>query len=708
MALCQEVTYLMRGRNLEKLYSVEQSLSEKLLENNFFSKEEHFFNIVGTGVSQLSRNFSAETYIPGSVFHGKSRNCVAVRSQADGSCLYSSVSLSLVGNNKLISILRVLTSIELFLFSEFYYNHPILEKIFESKKFEKHDSIISLCVSHKALDSGKRKKSLIEEEAILGCSDKSWSNFFQMLALSSVIKRKIRVHYPDHGDSRSKAIFDQEIKPRTNILSCYCVNILCCYEGVLPKEDFRHNHYVPLAFIGRKKCSSSLPETLSKTKKSKKEPTGISSSPCSDKNPKLSLLLPDNPLSCKKIKMDPTKISVPSVQTKISFLSPKTDPRTSVANRTISKKSTSTKQLKRVVPISNFFSASTSSKKASLSTNSSILQKPSSVPSSSSSTVSDLITEANTSQASAVSSSIFSSNPMNPLISSSSSTSLPDNQSPTNFIPSETNKIHLHTSNSLVQNQFKKVSPENSEYDNDISLFVNKDISSLDPKELYNLIQNIYTPDKNFNYDTFLFGEKDKRKFQYKWLQEFSWLRFSPLTKGAFCLPCVLFGKRFKNKSGRVSKLFLEPYTHWPSARQYFKKHENPKNKGIHYETSLFLMTFLNQQSGKSRPINELVDTQFRKQVAENRKRLVPIIDTLMLCGRTGIASRGHRDESKYHPPIGEYSKVAGVGNFVELLNFAVRRGDVDLKNHLETCSKNATYLSKTAQNELFQNSRKT
>ena len=87
-------------------------------------------------------------------------------------------------------------------------------------------------------------------------------------------------------------------------------------------------------------------------------------------------------------------------------------------------------------------------------------------------------------------------------------------------------------------------------------------------------------------------------------------------------------------------------------------------------------------------PINELVDTQFQKQVAENRKKLFPIIDSILFCDRAGIALRGHRDDRKYHPAICEYAEGGGVGNFVELLNFAVRRGDKVLKSHLKHAQK--------------------
>ena len=57
--------------------------------------------------------------------------------------------LALVGNNNLISILRTLTRIELFLFSEFYYNHPLLKDVFDKNNnlFKKYDSIVQMSAS---------------------------------------------------------------------------------------------------------------------------------------------------------------------------------------------------------------------------------------------------------------------------------------------------------------------------------------------------------------------------------------------------------------------------------------------------------------------------------------------------------------------------------------------------------------------------------
>ena len=67
-----------------------------------------------------------------------------------------------------------------------------------------------------------------------------------------------------------------------------------------------------------------------------------------------------------------------------------------------------------------------------------------------------------------------------------------------------------------------------------------------------------------------------------------------------------------------------------------------------------------------------------------------------------GIALRGRRDDSQYHPGVGELATHADVGNFIELLNFAVRQGNKDLENDFKNCSSRETYISKTTQNNLL------
>ena len=61
----------------------------------------------------------------------------------------------------------------------------------------------------------------------------------------------------------------------------------------------------------------------------------------------------------------------------------------------------------------------------------------------------------------------------------------------------------------------------------------------------------------------------------------------------------------------------------------------------------------------------------------------------------------GHRDDSQYYPKFDEYSS-GGAGNFIECLGYRVRGGATELKNYLKACSKIASNISKTSQNELI------
>ena len=60
-----------------------------------------------------------------------------------------------------------------------------------------------------------------------------------------------------------------------------------------------------------------------------------------------------------------------------------------------------------------------------------------------------------------------------------------------------------------------------------------------------------------------------------------------------------------------------------------------------------------------------------------------------------GIALRGHRDDNMVEDDINK-------GNFFALLQLRVDSADLLLKEHLDTCKQNASYISKVSQNELL------
>lgn len=71
-----------------------------------------------------------------------------------------------------------------------------------------------------------------------------------------------------------------------------------------------------------------------------------------------------------------------------------------------------------------------------------------------------------------------------------------------------------------------------------------------------------------------------------------------------------------------------------------------------------------------------------------------------MFCGIQNIPLRGHRDDGAL---FSEQNQTDNDGNFRALLRFWIDSGDQELSDHIETCSKNSSYISKTIQNDIIQ-----
>ena len=161
--------------------------------------------------------------------------------------------------------------------------------------------------------------------------------------------------------------------------------------------------------------------------------------------------------------------------------------------------------------------------------------------------------------------------------------------------------------------------------------FFRKKVIGMNNFQIQNLIRNVFKPDKSY-----YFPRTNGRSFCYIWLEEFSWLCYSLTEDGAYCLPCVLFGDRFRIKSANIFKLFSKPLNHKNDAIYSFKRHAGVGTgikTGLYQSTTTLFTSFLASMSGKIQPIDVMVDTNMRNAIAENRKKLIPIIDTIKLCG---------------------------------------------------------------------------
>ena len=93
--------------------------------------------------------------------------------------------------------------------------------------------------------------------------------------------------------------------------------------------------------------------------------------------------------------------------------------------------------------------------------------------------------------------------------------------------------------------------------------------------------------------------------------------------------------------------------------------------------------------------IDVQLDSSRKNQIQQNREKLRPIVDAVILCVRLNIPLRGHRDDSKHL-----LDDTLNPGNFNEILKYGSWCAHVPSIN--QDAPRNATYKSKTTQNQII------
>ena len=120
-------------------------------------------------------------------------------------------------------------------------------------------------------------------------------------------------------------------------------------------------------------------------------------------------------------------------------------------------------------------------------------------------------------------------------------------------------------------------------------------------------------------------------------------------------------------------------------------------SKKFHKESLETAASFTAMMSNPDLAVDHRLSSERSKRATENCLKLMCIAETVIFCGRQGLAFRGHRDDT----PSTKEDPHANHGNFLALLQFRVQAGDHVLKQHLDSAAGNALYTSKTVQNEM-------
>ncbi|XP_057317074.1 zinc finger MYM-type protein 1-like [Hydractinia symbiolongicarpus] len=234
--------------------------------------------------------------------------------------------------------------------------------------------------------------------------------------------------------------------------------------------------------------------------------------------------------------------------------------------------------------------------------------------------------------------------------------------------------------------QFPEVNNENID-SFDLGNLVNN-VAKMKVTKKLAFLNSVWMPDKNFHYPT------SNRRFIHSWLTSYPWLCYSKIHDGAFCINCVMFHNNSQNV-GKMEKLCKEPLRDWKNAKALLEKHHH---KSPHHKN--FKATMASTDTRIDRQLNNIVHVQITK----NRVVLKSLIKILITMAQQCISLRG-RDETD---PTAQFQSKENVmsnlnpGNFLAFVKLAVELECPALKEHMSNCAKNATYLSKTIQNELL------
>lgn len=211
----------------------------------------------------------------------------------------------------------------------------------------------------------------------------------------------------------------------------------------------------------------------------------------------------------------------------------------------------------------------------------------------------------------------------------------------------------------------------------------------------YSVLQHPWRPPLGFTFPCTT-QKKQRRYFNAHWLDRYSWLAYSKVLGGALCRVCVLFAPEFSGKGGhqKAEQFVSKACSNWKDFHELCTLHVQCK----YHETAVELASnFEKKYTDPTSNIVNILDQSRLENVNKARKALLPIVKTVLFCGRQGLALRGH-DESGDIVTHNNHND----GNFRALLRFRIDAGDAELCSHLNTAARNAQYTSPSIQNELI------
>ena len=222
-------------------------------------------------------------------------------------------------------------------------------------------------------------------------------------------------------------------------------------------------------------------------------------------------------------------------------------------------------------------------------------------------------------------------------------------------------------------------------------------IHELSRQHMYHILKTEPNPNQSCYPRTRPYRTGSYRQFQPTWVKQHPWLHYSHNVDGVFCRACVFFAP--EKVGGQASGQFVtKPFTCWNKQTERMNAHGM---LDYHLTSMVKMEEFLARYENPSEAINIQFNSEANRIMKNNQQVIESLFKIVMLCGKQGLALRGHRDDCIDWVSQEQEEQLGNQGNFIELVRFRAET-DAVLHTHLQSAPRNALYTSKTIQNQLI------
>ena len=179
-----------------------------------------------------------------------------------------------------------------------------------------------------------------------------------------------------------------------------------------------------------------------------------------------------------------------------------------------------------------------------------------------------------------------------------------------------------------------------------------------------------------------------ERRFNFNWFKLYPWLEYSLVTDKVYCFPCRHFSISLKQDVfTSVGFQAWNRATGQDCKTNALLQHKNSDELSLSVEKH---MLYKSLQSAE-KDVAQMIDSEHKKQVLENRHYLKSIAEILRLTALQNLAQRGHREDEDSD----------NRGNFLEMLDLLAGHDEV-IQKRLADGPNNAKYTHHSIQDAVL------